>query len=327
MPIVTTEGADGRHYGAASALIEHGCGALKGGRALLAWGSLLKGDLNKGSALSAQLLTWAVENAHPATAAIPEALSQKLTPGGCRVAVLPPNTAGREAIIRAACQTAGAEPVFLSAVQTVSHAFFNAKNFPIAIQAADGEQWLCSYLAPGDGEQAYKRYLREGGTLIVCQPSTPFFFELYFEAGQWKTRPPHRFWSMAYDLGFETEQGFEKPDATMHLELTDSGRKLWPDLPQGLALDNLRDTRWRPLVGFPSTAARRFTPLAYATQPDGSRYPGLAAAQVDFLDSEYGGARLIVLWGGMVEGATGQKMLEGALRQAKTPAEGTQRRY
>jgi len=30
---------------------------------------------------------------------------------------------------------------------------------------------------------------------------------------------------------------------------------------------------------------------------------------IDFLDSEYGGARVIYMWGNMVEGAVGEKML------------------
>ena len=161
----------------------------------------------------------------------------------------------------------------------------------------------------------------------MCQPATPFWFELVYEGGKWKTRAPQRFWSMASDLGFETNYGFEKPDATMHLELTDAGRALWPDLPQPLPLDYLRDQRWRSLVQYRSSAARRFTPLAYATKPDGSRYPGLAAAMVDFLDSEYGGARLIYLWGNMADGPVGEKLLTGCLRHVQTnPVAGGRRR-
>ncbi len=317
VPIVTTEGADGRSYGAAAALIKHGCAAFKGAQVLWVWGTLLQADTNKGDALSAQILTYAIANAPTATVPLPETMTAKLAPGGFRVAVMPPDCDGRENMIRAACKAVGAEAMFLSAGQLVNHGFFNARNFPVAIHAASNESWVCSYLAPGDGEQAYKRYLREGGTLIVCQPSTPFWFELVYEGGKWKTRPPQRFWSMSFDLGFETQYGFEKPDATMGLELSDEGRKLWPDLPQPLALDYLRDQRWRPLIQYRTSAARTFTPLAYATKPDGTRYPGLAAAMIDFVDSEYGGARVMYMWGGMVEGAVGEKMLAGCLRHVQ----------
>jgi len=327
VPILTTEGSDGRDYGAAAALVNHGCTAFKGAQVLWVWGTLLQTDANRGDLVAAQMLTYAVVNARPATTPLPESMAAKLPPGGFRVAVLPPDCNGREDTIRAACEAVGAETMFLTIPQLVSHAVFNARNFPVAIQAPSNEQWVCSYLAPNDGEQAYKRYLREGGTLIVCQPATPFWFEMVYEGGKWKTRPPQRFWSMAFDLGFETTYGFERPEATMNLELSDDGRRLWPDLPQPLTLDYLRDQRWRSLIQYRSSAARRFTPLAYATKPDGSRYPGLAAAMIDFLDSEYGGARVIYMWGNMVEGAAGERMLAGCLRHVQaSPVENAHHR-
>lgn len=326
-PVITTSGSDGRDYGPAAALIEHRCAAFSGTRVLWVWGTLLQAEANRGDSVAAQILTYAATQAQAATQPLPEAMSAKLEPGGFRVAVLPPNSNNREAMISAACKAVGAEPVFVTIPQLVNHAFFNARNFPVAIQAASDEQWVCSYLAPNDGEKAYKRYLRAGGTLIVCQPATPFWFEVVYEGGQWKKRAPQRFWSMAFDLGFETAYGFEKPDETMRLELTDEGRALWPDLPQPLALDYLSDQRWRSLIPYRTSAARRFTPLACATKPDGSRYPGLAAATVDFVDSEYGGARLVYLWGNMVEGKMGEEMLAGCLRHVQAnPVENAHRR-
>jgi hypothetical protein len=119
---------------------------------------------------------------------------------------------------------------------------------------------------------------------------------------------------MAFDLGFETAYGFEKPEQTMWLELTPEGQTLWPDLPRRLELKDLRDQRWRSLIPYRSSAAREFVPLAYATKPDGTPYRGLAAALIRFRDSEYAGARLIYLWGNAVEGPLGERLLTGCLR-------------
>ena len=93
------------------------------------------------------------------------------------------------------------------------------------------------------------------------------------------------------------------------------------------ALDYLRDTRWRSLVPYRTSAARRFTPLAYAAKPDGTRYDGPAAAEIDFLESEMAGARVVYFWGNMVDGAVGRKLLSGCLRHVTAgPLEGAQRR-
>jgi len=102
---------------------------------------------------------------------------------------------------------------------------------------------------------------------------------------------------------------------------------MWPDLPPRLALDYLRDTRWRPIVPYRTGAARRFTPLAYAAKPDGTRYDGLAAAEIDFLESEMSGARVVCFWGNMVDGPIGRKLLAGCLRHVTAgPLEGVLRR-
>ena len=282
------------------------------------WGTLLQTDANRGDPVAAQILSYAVAKAHPATAPLPESMTVKLQLGGFRVAILPPDCNGREEMIRTACKTANADPVFLTVPQFGSHQVFNARNFPVAIQAVSDERFICSYLVPNDGDEALKRYLREGGTLIVCQHATAFGYEMVYQAGKWKSRSPQRFASMAFELGFETAMGFEKPDAPTSLQLTNDGRKLWLDLPQALAMDYLSDQRWRSLIPYRSSAARRFTPLAYLNRPDGSHYPGLAAAMIDFQDSEFGGARLFYLWGNMVEGTVGEKMLAGCLRRVQT---------
>jgi hypothetical protein len=197
------------------------------------------------------------------------------------------------------------------------------------------ERFLMTYRTPKDCENAYKRYLGEGGALIVCQNATPFHFEMLWDGTGWKQRPPQRFWTMAYELGFEARQGFEKPDQTMWLELTDEGKRMWPDLPARIALDYLRDTRWRPLVSYRTSAARRFTPLAYVAQapppvpaqPRAAEPQGLAAAEIDFLESEMSGARVVCFWGNMVDGAVGRKLLSGCLRRVTAgPVEGAQRR-
>jgi hypothetical protein len=314
LPIISATTPDGRAYGSAAALIRHHCAAFKDAQVLFAWGTLLNPPFAQRDKIAAEILTYAVTSSPAAREPLPPNLSLAAPPDKPQVAVLPPDCGGREEIIRQACASVGKPAAFLSPAQFVAPQYFDAKHFPVAIQAVAGESFITSFARPGDGDDAYKRLLRKGGTLIVCQSATPFAYELVWEKGKWKSREPQRFWSMAYELGFEVAYGFEKPDEPMWLELTDEGRKLWPDLPQRFELKGLSDPRWRYLIPYRSSAARDFIPLARATKPDGTPYPGLAAAMVRFRDSDYAGAKLIYLWGGMVEGDVGEKLLTGCLK-------------
>jgi hypothetical protein len=314
VPLLTTHGSDGKEYGLAAALLRHRCRRYAGAQVLWVWGTLLRPPFAPRDLAAVQVLTHAAGTARPVREPLPEGLAMSVPPGKFRVAVLPPDCGGREDLLRRAGQATGATLVFLTPDQFVNPAYFTPTHFPAAIQAVSGERFIVSYRGQGDGEEAYKRYLRGGGSLIVCQSATPFWYEMVWEQGEWKTRNPQRFWSMAFDLGFETAYGFEKPEQTMWLELTPEGQTLWPDLPRRLELKDLRDQRWRSLIPYRSSAAREFVPLAYATKPDGTPYRGLAAALIRFRDSEYAGARLIYLWGNMVEGPLGERLLTGCLR-------------
>lgn len=315
-PLIVAQGSDGRSYGPAAALIEHHCARFPGARVLWCWGTLLQEPFADRGRLAAELLTDAVASARPADEPMPADLALGAPSGDLRVAVLPPDTAHRDDLVRQACAAMGATPVFLTADQLISPLFFNARSFPIAIQAVGDERFIDTYQSPDDGENAYRRYLREGGSLIVCQYATPFWSELVFEKGEWNARLPQRFWSMSFDLGFETAYGFERPEEPMWLELTAAGQRMWPGVAPRVELNNLSDTRWRSLTPYRSSAAREFMPLAQATRADGTPYDGLAAARIRFLESEYAGARVYYLWGSLVQGSLGQSLLEGCLRDA-----------
>ena len=320
VPIITTQDAGGQSYGPAAALIRHHCAAFKDLQVLWAWGTLLQQPFEQRDQLAAELLTYAATSARPASEPLPDRISLALPEARLRVAVLPPDTNKRDDLIKHACEATGATPVFLTPDQFVTESHFNATNYPVAIQAVEGERFICGYRGDSDGEDSYKRYLKQGGTLVVCQPATPFWYELTWRGKDWKLTEPRRFWTMAGDLGFETQGGWEKPDQPVSLELTAEGRKLWPDLPARFALDYLKDQRWRPFTAYRSSAAREFIPLAYLTRPDGTRYSGVAAAMIRFRDSEYKGARIICVWGNAVEGPMGEKMLAGCLKEAMMPS-------
>ena len=320
VPILTTQDAAGQSYGPAAALIRHRCAAFKNLQVLWAWGTLLQKPFEQRDQLAAELLTYAATAARPATEPLPDRLSLALPEAKFRVAVLPPDTNSRDDLVKRACATNGATPVFLTPDQFVTASHFNATNYPVAVQALGGERWICGYRGDHDGEDTYKRYLKQGGTLVVCQPATPFWYELTWRGNDWKQTEPRRFWSMAFDLGFETQGGWEKPDEPVSLELTAEGQKLWPDLPARFVLDYMHDQRWRPFTAYRSSAAREFIPLAYLTKSDGTRFPGVAAAMIRFRDSEYKGARIICVWGNAVEGPMGEKILTGCLKEAMTPS-------
>lgn len=326
-PLIVTKGSDGRSYGPAAAVIRHKCQQFSGARVIWVWGTLLVRPFELHDHLAIQLLTYAAATSKWPSLPLPEKLALRLPPGNFRVAILPPDAWGREEMIKRACKAAGATPFFLTPDEFISGAFFNVRNFPVAIQAVGGERFIRTYRRPGDAEEAYKRYLREGGALVVCQPATPFWYELIRQGNSWQSRPPRRFWPMAFELGFRTEYGFEAPKEMMWLELTESGRRLWPSLPPRLELNYLRDKRWRWLVPYRTSAARRFVPLAYATHPDGTRYRGLAAAMIDFLESKFAGARLFYVWGSVVDGSVGQQILAGCIRyHMEHPVSGARRR-
>jgi hypothetical protein len=312
-PIVSTFGSDGKAYGAAAVVVNHHCAAFRDAQVMWAWGTLLRPPFEQRDQVAAGLLSYALAHARPASQPLPDNLSCALPPGERRVAVLPPDCGGRESILKDACRATGATPVFLTPDQFVTSSHFNAANYPVAVQAVTNESFIEGYRGANDGEETYKRYLKQGGTLIVCQSATPLYYELTWDGRAFHSRPPQRFWSMAFELGFETNYGWEKPPAPVRLELTDAGRALWPNLPARLDLDYLTDQRWRPLTAYRSSAARDFTPLAWLVDAGDGHRIGLAAARIDFHDSQYKGARVFALWGNAVVGEVGEKMLAGCV--------------
>lgn len=95
------------------------------------------------------------------------------------VAVLPPNAMGpandflqRAGLLKRA--------VALTPEQMVDPAFFNPKRFPVAIHASNAA-YVHTVKQPGDGADAIVRYVKEGGTLLLCVPGAGF--PLYIATG------------------------------------------------------------------------------------------------------------------------------------------------
>ena len=128
--------------------------------------------------------------------------------------------------------------VRLSPADFVSAEKFNAARFPFAFYLG-GEEYLKTVRAEGDGIAALKRYLTEGGTLVLLA-SGPYPLYYGLRAGESSGQPD----PVLPQLGLALSAAFEEAPAGLRIR-TNPGQKLLHSVPGQFAFPE-GDPRLRP---------------------------------------------------------------------------------
>ncbi len=196
--------------------------------------------------------------------------------------------------------------VFLTPGQLVDPEYFNASRFWITIYAG-GEDYLQSVLRRGDVDEALRRYLSRGGTLVVL-PRGPFPF-YYNERGEHVRTaaklglpicpPPQQV--QAAGLKNVEPRAWEKAPRdrklTFHLN---PDQDIVTSLPKTFAFPYKSpdtpwvDERWRPIVNIVGDVAR-YIPIVTLKDDRGTSY-GDGAAVIEYKKGPLAPGRVVYVW-------------------------------
>ncbi len=134
---------------------------------------------------------------------------------------------------------AGAKVTGLTWEQVVDPQILHPQKFPIAVYAG-GEAYQATVRMPNDVLQALRRYVEEGGTLLVL-PSEPYPFHYDQSKGERKAV------AHAPALGLPLTIAWERPPEGKRLTFVVRDKKALPHLPLRFSFPEQGDLRWRPL--------------------------------------------------------------------------------
>ena len=221
-----------------------------------------------------------------------------------RIGFLPPHEAYTDTL-RTACGSLGVPPVLLSPEEIIDPQRFNARRYPIVVYSS-GETFLHTVAQPGDAAAALKRYVAEGGCLVVAAYGYPLFYATRFHEGRYERieeiRPGETCAALEIPIAYHTIPPLEEmPSFALAPD-----QQAFTHLPARFRYDRSAGTLYRPMArqGFPAADVLR--PLIALEDGKGQEH-GLVAAIVEHNCENYEGGRTIFLWGnilGMEIGST-----------------------
>jgi hypothetical protein len=217
-----------------------------------------------------------------------EAIADALAPMAGRMAVLPfvPPLGPSENEFLTRLRRVGASEFFhvLSPQELVDEDVFNAEDFPMAFYLGD-ERFFYNVSGNGDGIEAVRRYLKDGG-LLVLLPSQPFPF-YYDEKG--------RTIGNAMAVGLPIEGGWEKPPAGLSLHFRPNpDLQILKGIPTAIPFPKEGDPRWRP-VKKPEGKEISYIPILTLYDDSGRSY-GDGAAFLEYRGGDLAGGRILYAW-------------------------------
>ncbi|MBN1418178.1 MAG: hypothetical protein JXP34_05340, partial [Planctomycetes bacterium] len=204
-----------------------------------------------------------------------------------RIAILPPRQGGAVAAALGRCGALGKAET-LDAAALVDPARLSAARTAVALFLSD-ESYVRTVREPGDGIRALRRYVEEGGTLVVAT-SGPYPFYEALERGARRA-------GLRGDgeLGLPIRLAFETPPANATLVFAGAeDRPLFRGLPDTIPFAAAGDLRLRAIDRRAIGPALGYAPL-YEVRDDRGRSFGDAAGMVLFP----GGGRILYVWMGL----------------------------
>ena len=220
-----------------------------------------------------------------------------------RIALLPiPLGEARRTGIGRLLQRAGVweHTVAITPEQLVDPSFFGASRFWVTLYVG-GEAYYQTVQQEGDGDEALRRYLAEGGTLLAL-PSGPFPF--YYNERDKSVVSAGSFGlpicgSGAFDRLDQIEQarvrGWETPPegVQLHFERAPEQEAV-VSVPERFEWLGEGDPRWRPIVNVIGDTGK-YTPLITLRDQTGADY-GQAAAVIEYTQGDLKGGRVGYAW-------------------------------
>lgn len=186
----------------------------------------------------------------------------------------------------------GARPTVLTWEQIVE-GDLTPQCFPILL-CASGEHYRQNLHAPGDVDDAIKRYLRAGGVLVAL-PAGPVPF-YYNEQGATTHSGP----KLGLDLGVGTDaKGWEMPP-TGHRFQFEADRTALPHVSARFEFPSAGDQRWRPFRHDRVDAADVYAPLLRLRDETGDHW-GDGACFVEYRTGDLHGGRILYAWFALLE--------------------------
>lgn len=189
----------------------------------------------------------------------------------------------------------GAKVTALTWEQVVDPQTFHPQKFPIAVYAC-GEAYQPTVREQHDVLRALRRYVEEGGTLLVL-PSEPMPFH-YERVGQRERRAVGH----ASALGLPLALAWERPPEGKRLTFVVRDRKRLPHLPAQFPFPDYGDLRWRPLL-----KSEKVTPLVELVDEEGQSH-GLGVGIV-----AVGSGRIVYAWFRLLDPPIGDALLHDLL--------------
>jgi hypothetical protein len=307
VPVLTLFGDDGKRFGPAVAMLRpRGQGAAGG--ILHVWGTLLTDAFPYADAVLHQTLARAAELCEPAS--LKPAIASAAAPKGAAVGILPLTDQPRASLVSRICRDLGQDCAEVSPDAFVDAAAFNPERYPVAVHSPTPETYVDTWRLPGDGAEAYVRYVENGGFLIACGNATQFWYPASWKSGDWEMRSPLEP-KMLQAIGLPIEYGFERPPGSIFLE-PGADRTL---VASRTDVSGIGDQRWRMLM--PTRSAQvEFTPLAYLTDENGQRYEGYAAALIRRHRPSGRPGAILYVWGNLIDGQFAEPIVRAALKYA-----------
>lgn len=232
-----------------------------------------------------------------------------------RVAVLPgiPGEALFSAPAGRALESAlGARLARLDSAQVLDTNFFVPSRFP-AVLYLGGEPYPRALKTPGDMDQALRRYLGQGGTLVIL-PSGPFPF--YYDGA---FKPVNGGAALGLVIGASS---FEQPPAGRTLSFqAGPGQDLFSCPAGGIPYPPgaLADPRWRSCTA-PAPGTIRYTPFLTLRDDRGQAY-GEGVAALEHTQGPLAGGRILFVACSLLgEASSRDPVLSGAFRYALSGA-------
>jgi len=235
-----------------------------------------------------------------------------------RIGFLPPHEAYTDTL-RTACGSLGVPPVLLSPEEIIDPQRFNARRYPIVVYSS-GETFLHTVAQSGDAATAVKRYLAEGGCLVVAAYGYPLFYATRYHEGRYERiegiGPGETCAALEIPIAYHTIPPLEEMPSF----------KLAPDqqafthLPARFRYDRSAGTLYRPLARQGLPAADVLRPLIVLEDGQGKEH-GLVAAVVEHNCETYKGGRTIFLWGNILGMEIGSTIALDLMRYAICTAE------
>ena len=264
-------------------------------------------------ALKQQAMLWQQEEAIKAQL---QKLHDVLAPLKGRIAILPtppPGSSQSHPLFITLSKAGLAENcVMLSPTQLVDESVFNAQKFSIALYLS-GERFYYTVARHNDCVDAVKRFLRDGGLLLVFA-SQPFPF-YYDEHG--------KVIGNADAFGLPVRYGWEKPPAGVKLHFhCNQKQTIVPDLPAVFPFPSEGDLRWRPISKPKGEEGVDFiyTPLLTLLDENGNSY-GDAVAVLEYQGGEFGIGSLAYVWHTIWQTELALPLFTGLLKWAAKTAQ------